>query len=258
MFLPKTTQNLVVGAVFLVVSSASAGQGDALPKRLLAFSIYYKVEDRAFERASKTAETKYTATFSSFRDAGVDCSGRYVSYGVRSKKEFIEAWKKLASEATKENAVILAGHLFTHASKQDDGRDGLEFDGPDGEATLTNAEIAALPVLPWIKNTDGSKSGGLVLHGCNTGLVGPRKVCLAQVFAKAQGVNVNGQTGYSYFSSSDKHYKTIGAGDATVFLFGFHRGRNGLLGSGKRLDMIIYSPSGAVFHTIKGDDPLEQ
>lgn len=93
----------------------------------------------------------------------------------------------------------------THASKQTEGNDGLEF-LPDSEqnGTLQFGEISRLEQLGWARNA------ALILSGCNTGLILGRGCSPAQALATQQKV------------------KTLG--------------QNGLLGGGKRISGQIFRP----------------
>jgi hypothetical protein len=120
--------------------------------------------------------------------------------------------------------------VLSHASKQTDSNDGLEFVKDDtDDGTLKQGEISALDKLPW------STHGYLLLCGCNTGLAGARGWTPAQAFAARQGVPTLGQNGYAYFSKDWSSYTEKSAGDTKISLWAYQRGKNGMLGSGCRL-----------------------
>jgi hypothetical protein len=211
--------------------------------RLLIFAIYYEVADRAFERAARTAIAEIESQLASGGDSGT--SGRVafgeaeydtLLLGVGTKPQFLSAWKQVKEKAEEEHFEIYYGALLTHASIQDDRRDGLEFSGGETGSTLAAGEIATLPVLPWSRD-----ARGLYLHGCNTGAYEYRLTrrgwCPAEVFANSQAVTAWGQVGFSYFSTSPDRYVPQTPADGAIYLFAYYRGRNSpiYIGNGLRI-----------------------
>jgi hypothetical protein len=182
--------------------------------------IYYVVGDTAFERAARTAANAP--------------SGDVVSdfFPVRTKQEFLTAWNGIASQVRNNRADLIRVEVFSHASKQTDNQDGIEFSNGPGGSTLKKEEIEGLDVLPW--RWDNLPS--IYLHGCNSGLIGTRGWCPAQTFARRQGVRAGGQTGFAYFSSTRDSYQAITRSDTEVYLEAYRRRRNGFLGDGARMD----------------------
>lgn len=164
--------------------------------------------------------------------------------------------EKDSEKSTSAGGKVIEGRLFTHASKQLDGRDGLEFkSNKTDNGTLTREEITSLPKLNW-----DEQNGLLVLHGCNTGLIGGRSWAPAQEFAKSQKIKTEGQSGFSYFSQSDKQYIEIYQENIEVYLWAFKRGRNTswLSGDGKRMDGITYQADMQEedYTSLGADDPI--
>lgn len=96
------------------------------PARLF-FSIYYNVQNRAFALASSTwlTETKKCNRFNARKDACIEIE-------VTTETDFRNAWSSVARTATQGRYVVWRGNIFSHASKQTEGNDGLEF-LPDSE-----------------------------------------------------------------------------------------------------------------------------
>ena len=191
----------------------------------LFFSIYYKEPDDAFRYAAETWRdaVKTQEGFS----GGVD---HFMEREVRTEGEFKAAWQEVNQTAVDGDYQVWVGHLLTHASKQDDNQDGLEFD----PGTLTEGEIKALAKLPW------SEYGYLVLSSCNSGLIGQRSWTPAGAFATGQGVPTVGQAGYGYFSTQWASYKEKSASDRKISLWAYKRGRNSMLGDGSRMLGIVF------------------
>lgn len=195
----------------------------------LCFAIYYKVPDRAFERAADTWVSQECGTRLTLRE------------GVTTEADFKRAWQAVALRAAAANAQVVLGQVFSHASKGGN-EDGLEFKPGDGDdGTLSQAEIQALPVLPW------AAGGKLILSGCNSGLAGKRGWAPAGVFAKRQGVPTTGLAGYGYFSSDKAKYVQIKPADAAIYMWAYKRGQNAgawdnVFGSGERMAGIEFKP----------------
>lgn len=159
--------------------------------------------------------------------------------GVKTKQDFVNAWTGIIQQANHNNAPVLYVNVFSHASKQMDDLDGLEFaDGPGG-TTLTQADIQSLPRLPWSQNHEFN---GIYLHGCNTGLIGQRGWCPADAFAKSQGVTAYGEKGFAYFSKNRETYQEISPSDTEVHLYAYNRMRNNPTGDGRVMNFARYSP----------------
>lgn len=192
---------------------------DPAGKNIEAY-VYYEVADAAFERAARTT-------------AGPDNGMSRLFLKVKSKADFVNAWQAILTKAKQERARVSVVYLFTHASKGN-ATDGLEF----ATGTVSQADLAALPKLPWIDRT----TTRLFLQGCNTGLLGDRGWCPAETLAKAQGVATRGETGYAYFSTDPNTYRESKPTDQTLYLQAYKRARNGLLGNGDRMEPKVYQP----------------
>jgi len=203
----------------------------------LYFAIYYKEEDDAFKLAANTWKNNIMSN----KNKDIHF---FIDKEVETENDFKNAWKVLYKEATDKNMIVLEGRIFSHASKTDETEtDGLEF-APDLTnqaigSTLEYEEIKNLEVLPW------SKSGQLILHGCNTGLErggwSP-----AQIFCNSQNVTTIGQAGYAYFSEKDIEYiefNGLSQGES-LFLWAYERRKNAflLLGSGEKIPGNKFTP----------------
>jgi hypothetical protein len=199
------------------------------------FGIYYVKpgDDGAFGRAAATwmREVQANPDYNPATDWPI-------LKPVTTEGDFKGAWNELYTfVASKPGAVVVQGHLFTHASKEGGANTGLEFmpdrdSDPEDDATLTAAEIRGLPKLPW-----DTSQGELVLHGCLTGLASKVDGTIpAQVFAQSQGVVTVGQTGSADFSSQDQSYWPIfpigeGFGDRSkmskdVYLWAYNKAKH--------------------------------
>lgn len=210
-------------------------------RRLLYFAIWYKVGDRAFERAANTALKEFEAklkTPAGHSASPIDVEYEGMSLGVRTKSEFLAAWSQVKARADKAHLEVYYGAILTHASIQNDLRDGLEFSSEESDSTLRPGEIAGLPKLPW-----ASDAHGLVLHGCYTGayttkydgLVSRRNWCPAEILAKKQRVTTWGEDGTSTFSTDPNKYVEIKETDQQIYLHAYNRGKNNLFGDGGRI-----------------------
>lgn len=172
--------------------------------------IYYKVDDNAFQRAARTIVVK---------------DGIYrVMFEVKTKQDFLDAWKNTCDQATAINAKIGRLHLLTHASKGTQ-QDGLEFAALNGQSgTLTFDEMIALPKVPW-SGTDNE----LILYGCNTGIRGTRGWCPAEHLAQTQKIKTTGEHGYAYFSTELEDYDRITDSDLAIYLHAYYRSDNSSL-----------------------------
>ncbi len=200
------------------------------------FCIYYKTKDNAFKHAAFTWENhiKSREGFNTKQDA-------FLSFEVVSEAHFKSAWVQVYMRAMAEGRLVNAGNLITHASKQHSGADGLEFKHLRNEredGTLDKSEIIGLAKLPWDKNSY------LILSGCNTGVIGSRGWCPAEVFAMNQHVDTLGQSGYAYFSSIWNEYKERKPNASQTYLWAYHHGKNaelaGLVGSGARIQATLF------------------
>lgn len=202
------------------------------PKRLF-FALYYKTDDDAFKRAAATWKKEVQSWEGYF--SGPDA---FYEKEIVSEADFKHAWQEIADKAKKESRVAWMGNCFTHASKQTDGNDGLEFLSGNGEdGTLKRAEISSLPKLPWDK-----ASGCLILSSCNSGLLGRRAWTPAETFAKSQGVVTLGQTGYAYFSTEWNKYDKSTPESNPLYLWAYQRGQNSTFGNGCRMFGKVYNP----------------
>lgn len=203
-------------------------RSDASGKRVF-FSIYYQVKDNAFSYAAKTWEriVKEQERFDMIKD-------KFMSFEVRTESDFKKAWQCIAVECSTSGSTVWVGNLLTHASKNEESSNGLEFKPLGSEdGTLTKIEIINLPKLPW------SKSGYLLLSGCNTGKIGARGWCPAQEFARTQNILTLGQDGYSYFSNKWANYERADLGAPTC-LWAYARSGNNYLGGGSRIKAKVF------------------
>jgi hypothetical protein len=198
------------------------------------FAIYYQVDDEAFKRAAESWKSDIKAL------SEISDDKLFIMHEVKTETDFKDAWRDIYSTTKKKigSTGIVQGRIFSHSSKGSD-QDGLEFKsekkgGNDG--TLTKKEIALLDKLPW-----DSKTGHLILHGCNTGLVMERGWCPAQEFANRQGIRTTGQQGYAYFSKLWDQHEEI-ATEGAVYLWAYERRKNGILGDGTRMEGLVFSP----------------
>lgn len=191
--------------------------------------IYYQVDDEAFQRAAIT------------RAGADDPQITRLFMPVKTKDNFLAAWKKVAEQAAATNIPVETVCLFLHSSKSDDGGDGFEFAPLSGESgTLTRDDMSVLEQLPWID----SAQIRLEIFGCNTGLRGDRGWCPAEHIAQTQGVPCRGETGYAYFSKVLDHYEPKTPEDTNVYLHAYLRGRNATLGigNGTRMPTRAFDP----------------
>ena len=189
--------------------------------------IYYDVLDKAFERAARWHSKNLSST-------------SLVEFAsVVTKQDFLNAWNGIRQQAITNNTNIASIHLFTHASKQDNLQDGLEFASSLDESntsTLTRNEILNLAKMPW------STLAYMHLYGCNTGLVETRGWCPAATFSIAQGVKAIGQTGWAYFSTNKSDYSEASPSDNKLYLYAYNRGRNNILGDGNLMEEAVFNP----------------
>jgi hypothetical protein len=180
------------------------------------FALYYEVSDRAFERAARWWERSTVV---------LDVIS--VVLGFRTKAEFLSLWSYLSANCG--SGLIREAHVFSHASKGDE-TDGIEF----SDNTLTRNNIADLPRLNW-------KPGAtLVLHSCNTGVIGERGWTPAAEFAVSQGIFTIGQSGYAYFSETDHQYKESSSTATEMYLWAYQRRRNGFMGDGSKMPGVMF------------------
>lgn len=195
----------------------------------LFFSIYYKTGDDAFKHASDNW-MKIVKTQEGFNNG----DDHFYSREIYTENDFMVAWKEINDKATAGGYQVWAGHVLSHASKQTDSNDGLEFHKVGNEGTLKQDEILGLKKLAW------SDSGYLILAGCNTGLAGQRGWTPAEAFSRSQGVPTIGQTGYAYFSENWCSYDEKESADRNICLWAYKRGKNDSLGGGGRMLGKVY------------------
>jgi hypothetical protein len=204
-------------------------EDDMAPPRLVTGYIYYSnpntVPDKAFERAAR-----WSAASNVIGDVVCEI------VGVTTKQDFINAWKGVLNQATFNQRLVDSVEIYSHASKQNDDLDGLEFANGPGGATLTQSDILALPRLPWYQG------GFMYLFACNSGLVGTRGWCPAQAFLNGQGLRqANGEAGFAYFSKDSETYVEVSSTDQQIYLHAYRRMRNGPLGDGGRIEPVMFS-----------------
>ena len=223
------------------VISVPGGPRPELEKIRVFFDIAYlapdKDKDFAFIRAARTWENEIRSSYSFKQGRDI-----YIAKGVRTKWDFIAAWSEIAEISNRPNHVAVEGSLFTHASFSDgntSSESGLEFaaDPRGGGSTLTRDDILQLPKIRWDQH-----NGQLALYGCNTGNLKSRGWAPAGVFSQAQKVRTLGEPGWSYFSLNKSKYVEIHDVATNVYLAAFWRARNSPLGSGRRMDQVVFSP----------------
>lgn len=206
-------------------------------KGCIFFAIYYDPpdDDDAFKRAAVCWRKRLMI------EGVASAHDPFIMRAVTFERDFKLAWAHIAATARTRGMEVGGGQIFSHASKQENGEDGLEFrkssDPADGQ-TLKGEEIDRLEGLPW------SKDGFLILSGCNTGLTGDRGWSPARRFARAQGVTALGLPGYGYFSKSWDRYKETGARDQEIYLWAYRRGWNSPFGGGYRLPGVVFNSDG--------------
>ncbi len=204
--------------------------------RRVFFCVYYQNSasdpDASFQRAARTWNREAKKQFS-FRE-GVDI---FIEQAVTTEPQFKNAWNGIAKQASYNGMKVSLGQLLTHASKDPNGGNGLEFMPVSGDGTITQADIAALAKMPW------SSDAALILAGCNTGLTGSgRSWSPAAEFAKAQKVRTLGQSGYAYFSKVWASYTSQVKTDTNIALWAYQRGKNAPAGDGSRLKGVVIPP----------------
>lgn len=194
------------------------------------FAIWYTVPDNAFQYAAKT----WRKVIQSGRGYA-DSPSTFLEYEVGTEAEFTRAWTDVSAKAAQAKARVRAGNLLTHASIQDDGHDGLEFHVD--HSTIKCGEIHGLPVLPW-----GGDGAHLILSSCNSGKLDNRAWCPARALAGKQKVVTVGQAGFAYFSRTWDTYTEKRSADRHIGLWAYSRRRNSFLGSGKRMQGVVFAP----------------
>jgi len=204
-----------------------------LAPKCIYFAIYYRVPDNAFKRAAETWKRKVEQYASYRKDVDI-----IILKEVKTETDFRRAWKEVYAKNASVGGIVIEGQLFTHASKDDGGPNGLEFrSSRTDDGTLTKGEITSLPRLNW-----DDQNGLLVLTGCNTGLIEKRGWTPAREFARSHRVRTVGQPGYAYFSQNDKKYVEINSASTQVYLWAYKRRKNGLFGDGSKMGGISYHP----------------
>jgi hypothetical protein len=203
-----------------------------MPKRedktkYIFFALYYTVADNAFQYAARTWLDAVKAQ-RGFK-AGTDVE---VMTAFKTEK----AWDQIDKKCKTVSATVAAGGVFSHASKQEGGGDGLEFIPEGDDGTLIKTEVAVMTKLPW------STEAYLLLASCNSGLTGKRGWSLSNQFAKRQGVITLGQAGYAYFSKKWATYTQKSTTDKKIALWAYSRGKNNAVGSGARILATVSKP----------------
>jgi len=200
------------------------------------FCIYYvntaSDEDASFKRAAKTwiAATKSQCRFRE----GVDI---FLEQPVLTEPQFKSAWNGIAQQAANNSMLVWAGNVVSHASKEPDGGDGLEFANLTSDSTITQADFRSLAKMSW------HADGYLILSGCNTGLAGAGRTWTpASEFARSQRIRTLGQAAYSTFSKTWSSYTTQAATDTAIALWAYKCRRNNLTGNGARMKGVIAAP----------------
>lgn len=209
--------------------------------RRLFFVIYHKTGDDAFKFAALTWKKHIRRV-----EAFIPGHDVFFEREISTERELKKAWGMIYHMATLSRLQVHVGNLLTHASKQSNNHDGLEFRrnpndqqlDADNDGTLKKDEIRNLIRLPW------GPYGHLILCGCNTGLNGQRGWSPAAVFAARQQVPTLGQAGYAYFSKNWENYATKSPTDRRICLWAYTGGRNGPLqiGFGTRMRGKIFVP----------------
>lgn len=198
----------------------------------LFFALYYRVEDDAFRHAARTWLDDMK------QQEGYSLADDELFLEIGTEKDLRFAWCMVNARAAAGGTTVTAGAIFSHASWQSDGRDGLEFQATiDHDGTLMCAEIPCLPILPW------AEDGYLVLTGCNTGNARSRDWSPAELFARHQRVTTLGQTGFSYFSKSwGTHSRNWLPASKHIALWAYRRKHNDEDGDGARMEGAIFKP----------------
>jgi hypothetical protein len=198
----------------------------------LFFALYYRVEDDAFRHAARTWLDDMK------QQEGYSLADDELFLEITTEKDFRFAWCMVSARASEGGTKVMAGAIFSHATLQSDGRDGLELGANlDHDGTLKRDEIPCLPVLPW------AKDGYLVLTGCNTGNAQARDWSPAELFARHQRVMTLGQTGFSTFSKSwCTHRRNWLPAREHIALWAYRRTDNDEEGDGARMEGAIFRP----------------
>lgn len=204
-------------------------------QRRIFFAIYYYVPDRAFERAAMTWQRELEAGPSFHAE-----TDEFIGIEVVREGEFKDAWATIQARSEAEQAVIVEGHIFVHASIHGASETGVEFKADSSGATLTHAEALALPKLVW-----DPQKGLLVHHGCNSGLPSHLdKEISARSFAMSQKIVAIGQGESAYLSSSQDTYVKTNETTTVMYLWGYEHGKFHPFGSGAKIPGIVFKPDG--------------
>jgi RHS repeat-associated protein len=167
--------------------------------------LYYSRSDQqAFKQAAETQKRELEAS-STFNKA---CD-KVIIKGALTSQEFETAWNQAKTETTGNdpNLKVKEVRVFSHS-----GPGELHFKG----GSLNSQQIANLSGLNW------KPDGKVVCHGCNSGVNNASGQPVAGGFAQGQGVQSQGQTGYSQFSTDPKKrawYTRIGDSSKSVYLW---------------------------------------
>ena len=177
--------------------------------------------DRAFNRAALTW----------LREVEQEAPGSKISFPFTTLPEFVSMVGGIATEAKGEK--ILRGAFFVHSfDAEENARSGGAQSGgiaayrhfstraeaavyeqarERGLATnrIDEENISKIPRLPW------DPKGKLAIYGCNSG---GGNNCIAQIFAKSQGVETYGEVSSCSFSAQKNQYVRIGAATHNVYL----------------------------------------
>jgi RHS repeat-associated protein len=147
------------------------------------FLYYSRSDQQAFKQAAETQKREIEAS-STFNKA---CD-KVIIKGALTAQDFESAWSQAKTETTGNdpNLKVKEVRVFSHS-----GLGELHFKG----GSLNTQQIANLSGLNW------KPDGKVVCHGCNSGVNNASGQSVAGGFAQGQGVQSQGQTGYSQFST---------------------------------------------------------
>ncbi len=240
-------------------------KNELVPRAIrLKFAVYYPVPDRAFERAAKFQLQEWQEHCERVADGRDPKDDDYTDVCICIEagfaQQFVALWSRLARllsenkgadrDGRSVDSVVLSGHLFLHASKNTRA-EGLEFAQLNemGDGTLSREMMSDLPVLPWAKSKEGDVwAPKLLLLGCNTGAMGKRDWCPAQVLARSQQTTTLGYDGFSYFSRSPVTFITAKPSDSEIYLKAYRISLNTSfgLGDGSVIPPILFNKEGTV------------
>jgi len=171
---------------------------------------YSRADQTAFKRAAETMKRDIEAG----KSFDPKCD-KVILKGALTAQDFIDAWNaaKKETDGDDPNLKVREVRVFSHS-----GPGTIYMKG----SSLDAKQISSLAGLNWV---DGG--GEVICHGCNSGVNNAAGESVSGSFGQGQGVEAQGQTGYSQFS--EKNYKRgwftrIGSGSKSVYLWSFGDG----------------------------------